>query len=62
MWGEPVEPKPLEEDFFDNLEKVENRQALIMKHFGLEFKMVKGNIEHETIVSAKRKVGRPSKK
>ena len=32
MFGHVIEPKPIEEDFFDNLEKLENKIDAIAKH------------------------------
>jgi len=43
--------KPLEEDFFDNLEEVENKIDLIAKHLKLEFKTMPS--KEETLVVKK---------
>ena len=36
FWGEPAEPKALEEDFFDNLELIQDQFAALVKHLGVE--------------------------
>lgn len=53
-------PKPLEEDLFDNLEMIEKRQELLMKHLGLKFVEVEAIGKHEEIRKIKEVTSEPS--
>ena len=52
--------KPLEEDFFDNLEYLQEKIDLLAKHMGVKFIMVPEADEHLSLKSIK--VGKTKKK
>lgn len=53
-WDYSYEPKPLEEDFFDSLEKLETKIDLIAKHLGIEFTTIRTKEQHLSIKKVKK--------